>query len=213
MKHFPLSVQTRQALARPSALAQTAAPTRSAWRTIAVLILLVSGAVPRVWAADIRTLKVDEHQGRYTVTYDAIVDAARDDVYATITNPERWPQLSHVVTAARVTGKLPDGGREISVTLHTCILIFCQTLHKQEALRISAGGNIETVVFPERSDFSYAYEHWQISGEGRRTRIRYHAEMTPKFYIVPLIGSYLLKAKIRSLLQQVTASLEAQAAP
>lgn len=169
--------------------------------------------MPRAWAADIRTLKVDEHQGRYSVTYDAIVDATRDDVYTTITNPKRWPQLSHVVTAARVTGKLPDGGREISVTLHTCILILCQTMHKQEVLRTSAGGNIETLAFPERSDFSYAYEHWQISGEGRRTRIRYHAEMTPKFYIVPLIGSYLLKAKIRSLLQQVTTSLEAQAAP
>ena len=53
----------------------------------------------------------------------------------------------------------------------------------------------------------------QISEEGRRTRIRYHAEMTPDFYIPPLIGTYLLKDKIRSLLLHVTASLEAQAAP
>lgn len=213
MKDFPLLPQIRQPPCHPLGLTRTAVSPCRTCRTLAALLLLASGVTVPVWAADIRTLQVDEDQGRYTTTFDAVVDADRDEVYTMIANPERWPQLSHIVTDAHVTEKLPDGRRVVSVTFQDCILIFCQTIHKQEALRISAGGDIETQVIPEQSDFSYAYEHWQISEEGRRTRIRYHAEMTPDFYIPPLIGTYLLKDKIRSLLLHVTASLEAQAAP
>ena len=74
-------------------------------------------------------------------------------------------------------------------------------------------GNIDTLTLPEQSDFSYAHEHWQISGEGQRTRILYRAEMTPSFYVPPLVGAYILKAKIRSLLLHVTANLETLAGP
>jgi hypothetical protein len=176
------------------------------------LILLLSTYAVPVQATDIRTLKVDEHQGRYTVALDALLDAPYEQVYAIVVNPARWPRLSGIVTAADVLDELPDGRRKVAVTFEDCILIFCQTVRKKEVLQTTADGNIDTLAFPEQSDFSYAHEHWLISGEGRRTRILYRAEMTPSFYIPPLIGAYIFKAKIRSLLLHVTANLETLAA-
>jgi Polyketide cyclase / dehydrase and lipid transport len=182
-------------------------------RVLAPLVLLVLTVAAPVWAANIRALEVDEHQGRYTVTFDALLDAPYERIYAAITNPAQWPRLSPVVTAAEVLAKLSDDRRKVSVTFRDCILIFCQTVHKNEILRTSAGGNVDALAIPEQSDFSYAHEHWRISGEGRRTRIQYRAEMTPNFYVPPLIGAYILKAKIRSLLLRVTANLEALTGP
>ena len=155
---------------------------------------------------------MDEHQGRYNITLDAVLDAPYEQIYAIVATPARWPRLSGIVTAAEVLDELPDGRRIVGVTFEDCILIFCQTVRKKEALQTAADGNIDTLGFPEQSDFSYAHEHWLISGAGRRTRILYRAEMTPSFFIPPLIGAYILKAKIRSLLLHVTANLEKLAA-
>ena len=156
---------------------------------------------------------MNDHEGRYTVTFDVLLDAPHETIYTAIADPDRWPQLSSVVTTAKIQGRLPDGRQKVSVTFRDCILIFCQSVHKHEALLRSTNGNIETLAFPEQSDFSYAHEHWRISGEGRRTRVQYQAQMTPTFYIPPVIGSYIFKAKIRALLLNVTGNLEKLANP
>ena len=182
-------------------------------RTLSALILLAAAISAPLCAAEIRNLEVHEHQGSYSVNFDALVDAPHESIYAIIADPTRWPQLSHIVTASEVVAELPGDRRKVRVTFQDCILIFCQTIHKHEALQTAADGNIDTLAIPEQSDFSYAHEHWRISSEGRGTRVRYQAEMTPSFYVPPLIGAYILKAKIRSLLLHVTANLETLTGP
>ena len=151
---------------------------------------------------------MDEHQGRYTIKYDAVLDAPYDRIYEAIANPAHWKQLSRVVSSAEVLAELPDGKRKVSVTFHDCILIFCQTIHKNEILQASRDGNIDTLADPEESDFAYDHEHWQISILDQRTRIQYEVDMTPSFFIPPLFGAYILKSKIRSLLLHITRNLE-----
>ena len=182
-------------------------------RTLSALILLAAAISAPLRAAEIRNLEVHEDQGSYSINFDALMDAPYESIYAIIADPARWPQLSHIVTASEIVGELPGGRRKIRVTFQDCILIFCQTIHKNEALQTTADGNIDTLAIPEQSDFSYAHEHWQISAKGQGTRILYHAEMTPSFYVPPLVGAYILKAKIRSLLLNVTANLETLAGP
>jgi hypothetical protein len=183
------------------------------YRTLSALILLAAAISAPLRAAEIRNLEVHEHQGSYSVSFEALLDAPHESIYAIIADPARWPQLTHIVTASKVVGELSDDRRKVRVTFHDCILIFCQTIHKHEALQTTADGNIDTLAIPEQSDFSYAHEHWQISAEGQGTRILYNAEMTPSFYVPPLVGAYILKAKIRSLLLHVTANLETLAGP
>ena len=182
-------------------------------RTLSALILLAAAISAPLRAAEIRNLEVHENQGSYSINFDALMDAPYESIYSIIADPARWPQLSHIVTASEIVGELPGGRRKIRVTFQDCILIFCQTIHKNEALQTTADGNIDTLAIPEQSDFSYAHEHWQISAKDQGTRILYHAEMTPSFYVPPLVGAYILKAKIRSLLLNVTANLETLAGP
>jgi len=156
---------------------------------------------------------VEEQQGLYTVTLDAVLDAPRESILTAIANPGRWPQLSHIITNTEDLGMLTDGRRKVRVTFEDCILIFCQTVHKSETLQSSANGHIDTLTIPGQGDFGYAHEHWQVSAEGSGTRVQYQAVMLPSFYIPPLLGAYILKVKIRSLLRHVTTNLEAAANP
>lgn len=176
--------------------------------TLLALLLLISTVVTTVRAADIQTLKVEEHQGRYSITLDVVVNAPRDTIFSTISTPAQWPHLSSVVTDAAILGELPDGGRKIRVTFEDCILIFCQTIHKYETLYSSDNDQVDTQVIAQNSDFSYAREHWRVTAQGTETRVVYRAELTPSFYIPPLIGSYIVKTKIRSFLLHVTTNLE-----
>jgi len=182
-------------------------------RTLSVLLFLFATASLPTPAADIRTLEVNDQEGHYSVRYDVLLDVPRDTVYNAIANPDRWPRLTDAVTSAEILGKLPNGRRKVSVTFRECVLFFCQSVNKHEALMTSADGNIETLAIPEQSDFSYAHEHWRISTENRRTRIEYQADMTPSFYLPPVVGAYIFKAKIRALLHQITDNLETLSTP
>ena len=179
---------------------------------LTLVILLSTTLTVNATAADIRTLDVKDQDGRYTVAFDVVLNAPRDAVYNAIADPTHWPRISKVVTSAKVVEQLPGNRRLVSVTFRDCILIFCQSVHKHETLSTSADGIIETEVFPEKSDFSSALERWNIASAGTRTRIVYHAEMTPTFYIPPVIGAYIFKNKIRALLLNVTTNLERLAA-
>jgi hypothetical protein len=177
---------------------------------LSILLIMIS-TVATARAADIKVLKVEEHQGRYTITLDALLNAPRENIYTTITTPALWPQLSHTVIEAKKLGRPSDARRMVRVVYEDCIFFICQTIHKNETLTSSTNGHIDTQAIPGQSDFSYAHEHWRVSTQGQATRVEYSAEMIPNFYIPPLIGPYFLKAKIRSFLLHVTTNLESMA--
>jgi hypothetical protein len=64
---------------------------------------------------------------------------------------------------------------------------------------------------PALSDFSYSVEHWQVSAEGEKTRLRYSAEMVPDFFIPPLIGPLLIKSILQKEIQATAIQVEALA--
>jgi len=182
-------------------------------RYLSYIALLLLAAIHPARAADVLALDVDEDQGRYTVSFDAVVKAPIAVIYPVMLTPARWPQLSGLIADARVLADLPGGRRKISMTFHDCVLIFCKTFRKVEELSTAGDGRIDTVAIPAQSDFSYASEHWHITADGNNTRIRYRAEMAPSFFVPPLIGPYILKTKMRSLLIHTAENLELLAHP
>jgi hypothetical protein len=52
-------------------------------------------------------------------------------------------------------------------------------------------------VDPETSDFHLSNESWRFEKRNGGTVVIYDLEMTPKFWIPPGIGPYLIKRKLR----------------
>lgn len=159
-------------------------------------------------ANDVRDLQVTYELGRYHVSFDAMLNAPISKTRPLMIEPANWPRLSDIVTDAHVIGPLANGAQEVRIVFNACVLLFCKTLLKVEELYRLDDGDIITLALPEQSDFSYAGEHWRISGDDTHTHVRYEAELVPSFYVPPLIGPYLLESKLQALLTETARNLE-----
>lgn len=181
------------------------------FKPIALLTLLLFLAAAPAWASTVRDIKVSDNDGRYSVSFDAVVDVPADQALRMMLSPGLWPRLAPVIVDATVLSSNERGPHVVRITLHDCVLFFCKTIHKTENITVTPHGHIETLAIPEYSDFSYAREDWHIFAEGGRTHIHYESDMTPSFYLPPLIGAYIIKSRMRSLLTHTAANLEKQA--
>lgn len=169
---------------------------------------------PAGFGAEILTNDVQYKQGVYRVRFAVRVQAHPDAVRALMTDYARLSRLSDVVTAAEVVQRFADGRQRLRLRLHACVWIFCKDLRKLEDVATLANGDIVTTALPAESDFLHAVERWRIadgSSPGNRdgnsggTRIDYESEMSPNFFVPPLIGPALIK---RALRRELTRSLE-----
>lgn len=175
-------------------------------RTLAVLVL--SLFLPAAWGADVRSVDVHEQDGRYTVNFDALIDVPVDEALRLMLTPGLWPQLSPIITDAKVVAEGERVPRRVEITFYDCVFIFCKTVHKTEDITVGADGHIESLALPEQSDFSYAKEEWHIFSVDDRTHIEYRSEMVPSFFVPPVIGPFILKARLRNMLTHTATNLE-----
>jgi hypothetical protein len=180
-------------------------------KSVAPLILSLLLTAAPAWASAVHDVDVSDDDGRYTVSFDAVIDVPADQALRMMLSPSLWPRLAPIIVDAKVLDGDSRSPRKVRVTFRDCILVFCKTIHKTEDVTIGAHGHIETLAIPEYSDFSYAREDWHIFPEDGRTHIRYESEMVPSFYLPPLIGTYIIKSRMRSLLTHTAARLEKQA--
>jgi hypothetical protein len=172
-----------------------------------VLLSVLALARP-AHALDIKTIDVAHQGDRYTVAFDVRLDGDVATVRRLLTDYAHLDRLSDTVTQSTIVGGAP-GSPRLALAIRACVLVFCRTLHKIEDVRADANGDIETRAVPDLSDFSYAIERWQISADGKTTRLRYAAQSIPKFFVPPVIGPLVIKYKIRQELRASAAKLEA----
>ncbi len=173
----------------------------------ASLLLFLIGTSP-CRADEIRRLDVTNDAGRYTVRFEVMLDAAVDKALPLMTDPANWPQLSDVIIDSQVLAALPGDKKKVRVKLEGCVLLVCKTLVKTELMESLPNGEITTLALPDQSDFLYAREIWRITGDDTHTRVEYYAELVPDFFVPPVIGPYILRKKIQSLLTQTAHNLE-----
>ncbi len=173
----------------------------------AYLLLFLIGINPS-YADEIRRLDVTNDAGRYTVRFEVMLDASVDKALPLMMEPANWPKLSDVIIDSQVLSGLPGHKKKVKVTLEGCVLFICKTLLKTELMESLPNGEITTLALPDQSDFLYAREIWRITGDDMHTRVEYHAELVPDFFVPPVIGPYILRKKIQSLLIQTAHNLE-----
>lgn len=171
-------------------------------------LLWFSLLLPAARGAELGSVQVQEKDGRYTVEFGALIDATPAATIRLMLTPALWPQLSPIITEAKILASDPRGPRRVAITFHDCVFIFCKTVHKTEDITVADGGRIASLALPGQSDFSYAREDWHIYPVDGRTRIEYRAEMVPSFFVPPVIGPYILKARLRSMLNHTAANVE-----
>ncbi len=170
--------------------------------------LLLSMLITPSYGEDIRQLTVKNEAGRYTVIFEVMLNAPVEKTLPLMVDPANWPRLADIVSASEVIEDIAADKKKVHIIFEGCVLFICKTLKKTEIMRLLPQGEITTLALPEASDFLYASERWHITGVGQDTRVEYQAELVPDFFVPPVIGPYILKLKIQSLLTQTAHNLE-----
>lgn len=179
---------------------------RNAWRAIG---FAVGFLVPVCVSAEtIERLEAGHSDNRYTLSFEVVLDAARDKVWRIMTDYENLPRLSKVITESHILKTEHSREHRVGVTFHACILIFCKTMKKVVDIQVWPQNDIVVIGDPALSDFSYSVERWRVDAEGPKTRLRYTAEMVPDFFIPPLIGPWLVKSFLEKEIQATATKVE-----
>jgi hypothetical protein len=180
-------------------------------RLRATTLLALGLWAPAGVAGTIERLETAHANGRYTVSFEVVLDANRDKVWQIMTDYERLPRVSKIITESRILKRTDANRHRVGVTLEACVLIFCKTVKR--VVDIEARPQTEIVVTddPAFSNFSYAVERWRVAAEGAGTRLNYTAEVVPDFFIPPLIGPPVVKYFLRREIRLTALEVEALA--
>lgn len=167
--------------------------------------------VPAAAAGTIERLETAHDSGHYTVSFEVVLDAPRDRVWRIMTDYERLPRVSKIITESRILKQEDANRHRVGVTLEACILIFCKTVKRVVDIVAKPETEITVTENPASPHFRSAVEHWRVTDEDAATRLNYTAEVVPNFFIPPLIGPPVVKYFLRREIKLTALEVEALA--
>lgn len=164
---------------------------------VAALLGGVVVATAFVHAATLDSVVVTYDAGRYSLEADAYMQASRETIFEVLTDYDRFGRISSAYKEYGFRDPAPDGTPIVFTRMEGCVLIFCKSLTRVERMESEAPGFIRTVALPEQSDFHHSVSEWWLEPEADGTRITYHLEMEPNFWVPPIIGPWLLQRRLQ----------------
>jgi hypothetical protein len=158
------------------------------------------GVILATWVARAATLEsviVRYEAGRYALDADAFMAAPREAIFVILTDYDRFGRISTAYKEYGFLDPATDGTPVVFTRMEGCVLIFCRSLMRVELLESEAPGLIRTITLPEQSDFEHSVSEWRLEPEDGGTRVLYHLEMVPAFWVPPIIGPWILQRKLQ----------------
>jgi hypothetical protein len=162
------------------------------------LLLLVSVFAATAGAAEIISIEVDHDAGTYTMKSEVWFDAEVEQVYSVFRHWDNSTKFSSAIVESRDIAPDEQGRPRFYVRNRGCVLFFCTSFERNGFVEAELNTAVFATIDPETSDFHRSDESWQFSARDGGTVVIYNLEMTPKFWVPPGIGPYLLKRKLRN---------------
>jgi len=165
-------------------------------RTVLLFVLILSVVAAR--AAELRAIDVDRKKGHILVASETYIDAPAEAVYEILADYEGFHRISKVFTETRYLERDDIGNGVVYSKAAGCVLFFCTEIERVETLTLTPGREILAVAIPEKSDVDFSVARWVFEQEGSGTRLLYGVEFKPGFWIPPVLGPMIIRAKLRS---------------
>lgn len=182
-------------------------------RAVVLRFLAVLWVIPILpaGAADLREMTVEKQDSLYRMTSETYFATSQSQLYAVLTNFDLYPQFSSAFVEGE--NRTPDeqGRPRFYTKMEGCVLFFCKTFVRYGHLELAPEFEVVAIVDPATSNFKYSYERWQLVPDGEGTLLIYDFEMTPDFWVPPIIGPYVLKRVLRSTGKEAIQNIEALA--
>lgn len=149
-------------------------------------------------AAELRTLHVQRDSGHIIVGSETFIDAPPAAVFEILADYEGFQRISDVFDETRFLERDDEGNGLVYSRVSGCVLLFCRTIERVEELTVEPGRRITAVAVPDSSDVEYSTAHWVLKEEAGGTRIDYRLDFKPDFWVPPVLGPMIIRAKLRS---------------
>lgn len=174
-----------------------------ALRTVRKAILFVSimagcGLYPvMLMAGQVTELTLSHKKGVYQLELEMILDAPAEHVHYVVTDFTHIYRLNPSIVDSKIINRPEDSAVRVKTLINDCFWVFCREILRVEDVRELETGNIYAVIVPQLSNIKSGTTIWQIERLGRRTRVNYRMIIEPGFMVPPLIGSHIIKRKLR----------------
>lgn len=155
-------------------------------------------------AGQLEAISITERGGQYEARIVALFDAPAEYVYGVITDYKHIYRINPSIVESELLPAQEDGVIRVRNRIEHCIAIFCIEVEMVEDVVEVGDGHLVAMTVPELSNFESGTAMWHVRpfGEGR-ARVQYLASIKPDFFIPPVIGSLIIKSKLR---EEITTS-------
>ena len=166
------------------------------WRLTSCLVFILLASPLR--AAEMLSIQVDHDDGIYTMSSEVWFDASVEQVFEIFRSWDHSTKFSSAIVESRDLPPDDQGRPQYYVRNQGCVLFFCTSFERQGFVESEVNSYINAYGDPEVSDFSLMNEVWQFKTRDGGTLVTYDLEMSPKFWVPPVIGPYFIKRKFKN---------------
>ena len=162
-------------------------------------------------SAELRFIEVERDKSIYSLRSVTWFDADMAAVYAVLKDYDLFHRFSSAIVESRNLDPDTEGRPEYYTRMEGCVLFWCKSFIRIGYLKLEPIHRIEAISDPDRSDFHFAAESWQLREEEGGTLLIYEFEMIPDFWVPPVIGPYYIKRALKSGGEKAAVNIEALA--
>ena len=177
--------------------------------TVALAAMLIA---PGARAVEVHHLDITTGKGAYAIEMSLRIAAPPSRVIAVLPGFSYPDPVNPDVTRQEVVS-VDDGITRVRTEFEGCVLFICREIELTQDVRVS-GNEVYADVVPGGKNFQSGRLHWRIISDGDGgSHIEFRASMAHNFFVMPLVGGYFLKKRIRNKLLESAGNLEEAASP
>lgn len=153
-------------------------------------------------------IEINEQSGVYQIKVVALIAAPASYVRYVLTDYKHIYRLNPSIIESEVLKQYDDGSVSVRTKVIGCAAYFCEELDRVEKVRMLPSGDLHAEIIPELSQFKSGQTHWRIRQLGDYCEVTYLSDMEPDIYILPVVGTFLIKKSIREGMHTSFTNLE-----
>ena len=186
---------------------------RSLSKTILVMLSQLPGTS---LCADINTIEVSREKNRYHLHTNTTVYAKIDNVRRIITDYENLTLIIPNLKEIKLLNKSENERTTVSMLTEICVFFLCYNIRHVQTFHTVKDDILFSRIIPGLGNFQSGWMRWEIKEIDSNkmypvTQIILDIEMTPDFFVPPLIGPYQIKRKMLEITRATINNLEEKA--
>ncbi len=168
-------------------------------------------------AAQVLGVRVRRTDGGFLIDMRIVIDAPPPAVFRALQDYSAMRRYNPDLRAVRIQSTRVPGRVRLFTTVHTCVLIFCKTMHQEEIMTAAAGadgGVLDAELVPRGGAFKAGDGRWSVkacSTVRSTSCLDARIELVPAFWVPPVIGPWVIRRKMVAEARRTSAGLELMA--